>query len=55
MMMGISEGRWTAAHIAAELGELPTRQNDHEITVFKSLGLAVEDIFAAHLVLTNTE
>jgi alanine dehydrogenase len=55
VMMGISEGRWTAAHIAAELGELPTRQNDHEITVFKSLGLAVEDIFAAHLVLTNTE
>ena len=55
VMMGISEGRWTAAHIAAELGELPTRQNDHEITVFKSLGLAVEDIFAAHMVLTNTE
>jgi alanine dehydrogenase len=55
VMMGISEGRWTAAHIAAELGDLPTRQNDHEITVFKSLGLAVEDIFAAHMVLTNTE
>jgi thiomorpholine-carboxylate dehydrogenase len=52
VVMGIAEGRWTASHIAAELGELPTRQNDHEITVFKSLGLAVEDIFAAHLVLT---
>jgi alanine dehydrogenase len=52
VVMGISEGRWTASHIAAELGELPTRQNDREITVFKSLGLAVEDIFAAHLVLT---
>lgn len=51
VVMGISEGRWTASHIAAELGELPTRQNDREITVFKSLGLAVEDIFTAHLVL----
>jgi len=40
-------GRWTAEHIAAELGELPIRGNDREITVFKSLGLAVEDLFAA--------
>ena len=54
VVMGIAEGRWTAAHIAAELGELPTRQNDREITVFKSLGLAVEDLFAAHLVLSST-
>ncbi len=51
VVMGIADGRWTADHIAAELGELPVRQNDHEITVFKSLGLAVEDLFAAHLVL----
>lgn len=54
VVMGIAEGRWTAAHISAELGELPVRQNDREITVFKSLGLAVEDIFAAQLVLTNS-
>jgi alanine dehydrogenase len=54
VLIGISEGRWTASHIAAELGELPSRQNDHEITVFKSLGLAVEDIFAAQLVLTSS-
>jgi len=53
VVMGIAEGRWTADHIAAELGELPSRQNDHEITVFKSLGLAVEDIYAAHLVLKH--
>ncbi len=51
VVMGIAEGRWTAEHIAGELGELPTRRDDREITVFKSLGLAVEDIFAAHLVL----
>jgi alanine dehydrogenase len=54
VVMGIAEGRWTAEHIAAELGELPARQNDREITVFKSLGLAVEDVFAAHLVLTHS-
>jgi alanine dehydrogenase len=52
VLMGIAEQRWTAGHIAAELGELPMRENEHEITVFKSLGLAIEDIFAAHLVLT---
>jgi ornithine cyclodeaminase len=55
VVMGIAEGRWTAAHIASELGELPVRRNDCEITVFKSLGLAVEDIFAAHLVLTHAQ
>jgi alanine dehydrogenase len=53
VVMGINEGRWTAQHIAAELGELPSRKNDREITVFKSLGLAVEDIFAAHMVLMH--
>ena len=47
VVMGIAEGLWTADHIAAELGELPARENHREITIFKSLGLAVEDLFAA--------
>jgi ornithine cyclodeaminase/alanine dehydrogenase-like protein (mu-crystallin family) len=39
-------------HIRAELGEVltgakPGRRSDEEITLFKSLGLAVEDLFAA--------
>src|SRR5664279_3121489 len=55
VVLGIEEGRWTASHIAAELGELPVRLDDREITIFKSLGLAVEDLFAAHLVLTHGE
>jgi alanine dehydrogenase len=55
VVMGIAEGRWTAEHIVAELGERPLRRNDREITVFKSLGLAVEDLFAAHLVLTHPD
>jgi ornithine cyclodeaminase/alanine dehydrogenase-like protein (mu-crystallin family) len=39
-----------ADHIVAELGEASAiRQSADEITVFKSLGLAVEDVVAAHL------
>ena len=38
------------AHIVAELGEAgASRASDSEITIFKSLGLAVEDVAAAHL------
>lgn len=42
-------------HIKAELGELlvgahPGRRTDQELTLFKSLGLAVEDLAAADLV-----
>ena len=37
-------------HIVAELGESSARRHSpEEITIFKSLGLAVEDIVAAHL------
>jgi len=52
------EGVIDDAHILAELGELllgshPGRQSETEITVFKSLGLAVEDVAAARLVYDN--
>jgi ornithine cyclodeaminase len=55
VVMGIQEGRFGADHIVAELGELiadPSRDgrgSDTEITIFKSLGLAVEDVTAAEL------
>jgi alanine dehydrogenase len=55
VVLGIHEGRFTATHIAAELGELladpatPGRRSDAEVTIFKSLGLAVEDVTAAAL------
>ena len=50
MLAGFGEER-----IAAELGEVligahPGRSDDDELTVFKSLGLAVEDLAAAELV-----
>lgn len=40
------------AHVVAELGDpAATRKSPYEVTVFKSLGLAVEDVVAAHLAL----
>ena len=52
------EGAIGPEHIRAELGELllgtaPGRESEDEITVFKSLGLAVEDLAAAELVLAR--
>ncbi|HTB10126.1 MAG TPA: ornithine cyclodeaminase family protein [Bryobacteraceae bacterium] len=44
------------AHIIAELGEdRAARNSAEEITIFKSLGLAVEDVVAAHLALTRAK
>jgi ornithine cyclodeaminase/alanine dehydrogenase-like protein (mu-crystallin family) len=44
------------AHIVAELGEAACARTSHdEITIFKSLGLAVEDVAAAHLALTRAK
>ncbi|HWW85935.1 MAG TPA: ClpX C4-type zinc finger protein [Vicinamibacterales bacterium] len=53
--LGIKEHRFNASHVAGELGELVAnkvegRRSPREITIFKSLGLAVEDIAAADLV-----
>jgi len=53
VVMGMHEGRFTADHILAEIGELVNggsgRQTEREVTIFKSLGLAVEDVTAADL------
>jgi ornithine cyclodeaminase/alanine dehydrogenase-like protein (mu-crystallin family) len=50
----IAEGRIDARHIRAELGQVvartsPGRRSAEEVTLFKSLGLAIEDIAAAAL------
>jgi ornithine cyclodeaminase len=52
ILIPISEGAITGEHIVAELGEIvggarAGRESVREITLFKSLGLAVEDIAAA--------
>lgn len=53
VVLGIQEGRFAADHIVAEIGELAAgaigRRSDTEVTIFKSLGLAVEDVTAASL------
>ena len=54
VVLGIAERRFTPDHIAGELGELILgrvrgRRADEEITIFKSLGMAVEDVAAAEL------
>jgi alanine dehydrogenase len=55
VVLGMQEGRFTPAHIVAELGELLAqpapygRRSETEVTIFKSLGLAVEDVTAADL------
>lgn len=54
IVMGLREGHFTREHVAGELGEVIAgrvagRISGTEITVFKSLGLAVEDLAAAHL------
>lgn len=55
LVMGIAEGRFDRDHVAGELGELVLgrvdgRRSDDEITIFKSVGMAVEDVIAADLV-----
>ena len=47
------EGALTDEHVKGEIGEVLSgakkgRENDKEITVFKSLGIAAEDIFSAY-------
>lgn len=54
IVIPIREGAIDASHIAGELGDVfggrtPGRRNAAEITIFKSLGMAVEDVAAARL------
>jgi alanine dehydrogenase len=55
IVQSIREGRFGEDHVAAELGQvvggvLPGRTDDAQVTLYKSLGLAIEDIVAAGLV-----
>lgn len=54
IILPIKEGAITEAHIHAQLGEVvmrakPGRTDDSEITIFKSVGLAIQDVAAATL------
>lgn len=54
------EGRFGDEHLRGELGDVLEgrvvgRTSDTEVTLFKSLGLAIEDLAAAHLVTERAE
>lgn len=56
IVMNIAAGLFSASHVRGEIGELVLgrvegRKADSDVTVFKSLGMAVEDVVAADLVL----
>jgi len=55
VIQSMLEGRFGEDHVRAELGEVingskPGRRSTEEVTLFKSLGLAIEDLAAADLV-----
>jgi ornithine cyclodeaminase len=59
-LMALREGAIDEHHIRGEIGEVlegmvPGRTSDDEITCFKSLGLAIEDLAAAELAIATAE
>jgi alanine dehydrogenase len=60
LLLPMGEGAITADHIAGELGDLVSgdvkgRSSTGDVTIFKSLGMAVEDVVAAHLAVTRAK
>jgi alanine dehydrogenase len=56
VVMGVADGCFAWDHIVAELGEASARrETPDEVTIFKSLGLAVEDVVAANLALDRAK
>lgn len=58
LIIPLARGEIEPAHIRAELGEIvagkvPGRENDQQITLFKSVGVAVQDAVAAAIALSN--
>jgi ornithine cyclodeaminase len=54
LLLPMREGAFDAGHIVGELGQLAAgtvtgRETPRDVTLFKSLGMAVEDVAAAHL------
>jgi ornithine cyclodeaminase len=60
LLLAMGEGLIGADHAAGELGEVVSgrvrgRETDRQVTIFKSLGLAVEDVVSANLAVTRAE
>jgi ornithine cyclodeaminase len=59
-LRALRSGAITAAHIAAEIGEVanatkPGRSSPEEVTLYKSLGVAPQDLASAHYVLEKAQ
>ncbi len=59
-ILAAAEGAFGPEHIKAELGEVlagmhPGREHEDELTVFESLGIAVEDLASAELVVRRAQ
>jgi len=57
-LIPLSEGLITESHIIGSIGDIllgrvPARRNETEITLFDSLGLAVEDVMCARFLLAD--
>ncbi|MBT9162535.1 MAG: ornithine cyclodeaminase [Dehalococcoidia bacterium] len=55
IIIPINRGHYTPARIYGEIGEIadgkkPGRENDSELTLFKTVGIAVQDVAVASLV-----
>jgi ornithine cyclodeaminase len=60
LLLPISEGRFSWERVVGELGQLaaggiPGRQADSQITLFKSLGVVAQDLFAAWVTLERAQ
>lgn len=58
LLVPIQQGRWSADRIAGELGEIisgqrPGRVSAEDITFFKSVGVAIQDLHAAARIVAN--
>ncbi len=58
LLLPVAEGEITKDHIRGEIGDvlagrIPGRTGEREVTLFKSLGMAVEDVATAHFVYTR--
>lgn len=58
LLLPVAEGAITRDHIRGEIGEvlagrIPGRTSEREVTLFKSLGMAVEDVATAHFAYTR--
>jgi ornithine cyclodeaminase len=54
ILIPMKEGAIDEGHIVGELGDIllgrtPARASKSDVTLFKSLGIAIEDLAAAHL------